>query len=235
MKNQNRASRVSIKKSKIVQVEKASAPVRNSTDDPKDILRVIADYVRVNQPCPFPKLADYLVAEYPAGETEVAVCIARLYHSGVIDFLDTGEIVAARGLREDLGFDVQKNGESVEVLTRLHFSADEYRRFREAYTSATSHPGANRDMLLAAYIKRSIVQAANRELYPGYPLTEIENSVSQAIAFMKTSVMKVCELLGESDGERILGLGYYHLSESSCKRLQTAFDNVHSYACGKES
>ena len=73
-----------------------------------------------------------------------------------------------------------RNGIDATVL--LQFSLKDYMRFREAYTAYNK--GLRKELGLAGYVMLAVSNLVNRQLFPGYPLTELEDATDATIGLL---------------------------------------------------
>jgi hypothetical protein len=109
----------------------------------------------------------------------------------------------------------------------------EFSRIREAVAKRADFPGERRT--LTGFIREALLESATRELFPGNPMTDLEDAVAQANGLIHLALENQSYVLEEEGGD--FGRARSHelvaLSASITDRLQSAFKSAWDYAHGR--
>jgi hypothetical protein len=146
--------------------------------------------------------------------------------------IQSGASNAARRGSGEIGI-VLYNWNTDQNVADFDLTAKEFSRIQAAFTKWADVGIAGR--ALPAFIRESLLGAANRELFPGSPMLELDTAVAQAKGLIRLALENQCykEEEGGNDAGREVSHELAALLHSTTDRLNAAFDAAWSYASGR--
>ena len=124
-------------------------------------------------------------------------------------------------------------GDSRAAVATVELTAAEFSRIQDAVSQRSEMPIER--VGLSAFIREALLENANRELFPGRPMIELEDAVAQAAGLMRLALEhQACreEEQGNAYGRKC-SQELVILCHATTGRLWSAFDAAFSYIAGK--
>ena len=118
-------------------------------------------------------------------------------------------------------------------IADCELTGEDFARIQAAVAKWAEVPIKGRD--LSAFIREALLEAANRELFPGSPMQELESAVGQAKGVLRLALEHQSFVLEENHDDigRDRAFELMTLCGSTTDRLQSAFKSAWNYAAGR--
>ena len=119
-----------------------------------------------------------------------------------------------------------------QTIADFDLTPAEFAKIQEAVAERAKVPIGART--LTYFIREALLKSANRELFPGSPMMELESAVDQANGLLRLALEHQAFTAAEAgDGGREMAAELVALLHSTTRRLKDAFLAAHSYADGR--